>query len=58
MGLSNKSVNSSSFDLLDDDKFFAPILKQNWEPKPQPLIQTVENVESFKKEIEPTANMS
>jgi hypothetical protein len=44
MGLSNKSANSSSFDLLDDDKFFAPILKQNLEPKPQPMIQKVENV--------------
>jgi len=44
MGLSNKTANSSSFDLLDDDKFFAPILKQNLEPKPQPMIQKVENV--------------
>jgi hypothetical protein len=38
MGLSNKSTNSNSFDLLDDDKFFAPILKQKIEPKLEPLI--------------------
>ena len=44
MGLSNKTTDSSSFDLLDDDKFFAPILKQNVEQKSQPLIQKIENV--------------